>query len=91
MDALRLQILLRVAAHEATGASTYLDDSDLAAAIGVSVEDVQPQIRILETEELHDVTAEFGPKYAVRLTPKGELAVENATAPPQTPPKPVGF
>jgi hypothetical protein len=40
---------------------------------------------------LLEVVATFGPKYAVRLTPKGELAVEQATAPPQTPPNPIGF
>lgn len=85
---LRAEILFRVAAHQPTGA--YLADTDIAAAVGVSVEDVQRQIRILESQELLDVTAAFGPTYAVRLTPKGELAVEQMTTRP-TPPHPIGF
>ena len=83
----------RVAEYEATGSSAYVEDKELASVIGVSLVDVQRQIRILESNGLLDVAAAMGPSYGVRLTPQGELAIEQSTGtvPPPTPRNPIGF
>lgn len=90
-NTLRGEIMRRVREHEATGSAAYIEDKDLASAIGVSLVDVQRQIRILESNGFLDVAATFGPTYAVRLTPQGELALEQASGPPSTPRNPIGF
>jgi len=78
-NTLRGEIIRRVGEHEATGSSAYVEDKELAAAIGVPLVDVQRQIRILESNGFLDVAATFGPTYAVRLTPQGELALEQSS------------
>ena len=90
-NTLRGEIKRRVGEHEATGSPAYTEDKDLAAAIGVPLVDVQRQIRILESNGLLDVAAAFGPSYGVRLTPQGELALEQASGPGATSKNPVGF
>ena len=89
---LRGEIMRRVADHDATGSSAYMEDKDLATAIGVPLLELQRQIRILESNGLLDVAATFGPSYAVRLTPQGELAIEQwreSESPPRR--NPLGF
>ena len=90
-NTLRGEIMRRVGEHEATGESAYIEDKILATTISVPLADVQRQIRILESNGLLDVAATFGPTYAVRLTPQGELALEQATAPRPTSNNPIGF
>lgn len=90
-NTLRGEIMRRVGAHEATGSSAYMEDKELATAIGVPLADVQRQIRILESNGLLDVAAAFGPTYGVRLTPQGELAIEQASGTGSTPRNPIGF
>jgi hypothetical protein len=85
-NTLRSAILQATAQHDD---SVYLEDAALAATIGEPLADVQKQIRILEASGLLEVVATFGPTYAVRLTPKGELAVE--PQPPAAPTTPIGF
>jgi hypothetical protein len=80
-DTLRGEIMRRAGAHEATGSSSYLEDKEIATAINVPLADVQRQIRILESRGLLDLAAAFGPSYGVRLTPQGELALEQASEP----------
>lgn len=84
-NTLRSEIMRRVGEHEATGAGTYVDDKDLAEAIGLPLIDVQRQIRILESHGLLDVVAALGPTYGVRLTAQGELALEQPSLPPAKP------
>lgn len=81
----------RVGEHEATGSSAYMEDKELASAIGVPLADVQRQIRILESNGLLDVAAAMGPSYGVRLTPQGELALEQSTETRPAPRNPIGF
>lgn len=81
----------RVGEHEATGSAAYMEDKDLASAIGVPLVDVQRQIRILESNGLLDVAAAMGPTYGVRLTPQGELALEQSSGTGPTPRNPIGF
>jgi hypothetical protein len=88
---LREEIMRRVGEHEATGSSTYMEDKQLASAIGVSLVDVQRQICILESNGLLDVAAAMGPSYGVRLTPQGELALEQSNGTVLTPRNPIGF
>ncbi len=76
-NSLRQEIMRQAGEHEASGSATYLEDKELAKAIGVSLGDVQRQIQILESHGLLDVAAAMGPTYGVRLTPEGELALEN--------------
>lgn len=90
-NTLRGEIVRRVGEHMATGSSAYVEDKDLAPAIGAPLIDVQRQIKILESNGLLEVVATFGPSYAVRLTPQGELALEQASAPGPTPSNPIGF
>lgn len=89
-NTLRGEIMRRVGEHNATGSSAYLEDKELATAIGVALVDVQRQIRILESNGFLDVAATFGPTYAVRLTAQGELALEETSGPGPTR-NPVGF
>jgi hypothetical protein len=63
----------------------------VAIEINVPAADVQRQIRILESNGLLDAPLTFGPTYAVRLTPKGELALEPASSAPGLTRKPIGF
>ena len=90
-NTLRAEIMRRVGEHEATGSSTYLEDKELASAIGVSLPDVQRQIRILESNGFLDVAAAMGPTYGVRLTPQGELALEHPSEPGSARRNPIGF
>ena len=76
-NTLRREIMRRVGEHEATGSSGYVEDNELATSIGVPVLDVQRQIRVLESNGFLHIAATFGPTYAVRLTPQGELALES--------------
>jgi hypothetical protein len=75
-NTLRAEILRRVNEHQTTKPSEYMEDKELAAAIGVPLGDVQRQIRIMESSGLLDVAASFGPSYGVLLTPHGERAFE---------------
>ena len=90
-NTLRGEIMQRVGEHEATGSSAYMEDKELAEAIGVPLVDVQRQIRILESNGLLDVAAAMGPSYGVRLTPQGELALEQSSRTGPPPPNRVGF
>jgi Mn-dependent DtxR family transcriptional regulator len=81
----------RVGKHEATGSSTYMEDKELARVIEVSLADVQRQIRILESNGLLDVAATMGPSYAVRLTPQGEMALEQSDGTATMPHNRIGF
>jgi DNA-binding MarR family transcriptional regulator len=90
-NTLRGEIMGRVGEHMATGSAAYVEDKDLAAAIGAPLIDVQRQIKILESNGLLEVVATFGPSYAVRLTPQGERALERASGPGPTPNNPIGF
>ena len=90
-NTLRREIVRRVGEHEATGSSTYVPDKDLANTIGVPLVDVQRQIRILESNGLLDVAATMGPSYSVRLTPQGELALEQSSSTEQISRNPIGF
>jgi hypothetical protein len=90
-NTLREEIMRLVGEHEATESSAYVEDNTLANAIAVPLVDVQRQIRIMESSGLLDVAATFGPTYAVRLTPQGELALDQASAPGPTSNNPIGF
>jgi hypothetical protein len=90
-NTLRGKILCRVAEHEETGSSAYLDDADIAAALDAPLADVQRQMLILESTERLELAKTFGPTYSARLTPKGLIAVEQLTAPPDKPKPPAGF
>jgi hypothetical protein len=65
--ALRYAILRLIELHEARGA-TYLQDADIAAALGAAVREVQEQLEILEHDEFVECVKGFGPSYAARLT-----------------------
>ena len=90
-NTLRGEIMRRVAQHEATGSSGYAEDQHLASAIGVPLADVPRQIRILQSRGLLDVAETFGPTYAVRLTPDGELAMEEPGGADPTSRNPIGY
>jgi Mn-dependent DtxR family transcriptional regulator len=90
-NSLRAEIIRLAGEHEETGSNSYLEDKILAEALSVALEDVQRQIRILESNGLLDVVATFGPTYAARLTPQGELAFEQMNRLTAEPRKPVGF
>lgn len=90
-NTLRGEIVRRVGEYIATEPSAYMDDKDLATEIGAPLVDVQRQIKILESNGLLDVAAAFGPSYGVRLTPQGELALEQASKPGLPPNNPIGF
>ena len=65
--ALRYAILCLIELHEARGA-TYLQDADIAAALGAAVGEVQEQFERLEHDEFVECVKGFGPSYAERLT-----------------------
>ncbi|MGH9371289.1 MAG: hypothetical protein ACRD15_07155 [Vicinamibacterales bacterium] len=61
------------------------------ATVGELLVDVHRQIGIQKSNGLLDVATTFGPSYAVRLTPEGELAFKQASEPGSTPRNPIGF
>jgi hypothetical protein len=77
-SALRYAILRLVDAHEATGTSSYLEDKNIASALGVDLADVQRQLVIMENRGLLDLAKAMGPSYAARMTPAGMEALEAA-------------
>jgi Mn-dependent DtxR family transcriptional regulator len=87
---LRRRILLAIAEHEKTGTNRLLDDTEIAAALDVSVADVKQQLAILESEGLVELVKTFG-QFSAQLTAKGMLAVERWSAPPDEPKRPLAF
>jgi hypothetical protein len=65
--ALRYAMLRLIELQEARGA-TYLQDADIAAALGAAVREVQEQLEILEHDEFVECVKGFGPSYSARLT-----------------------
>jgi hypothetical protein len=89
---LRAEILRHVANHEEAGGNGLLSDEALTSATGESSLSVQRQLEILGAEGLLDLGKTFGPTYAVRLTPKGILAIEGLDdGGTDAPRRPIGY
>ena len=67
-------LLQLVEKHDATG--TYLDDTIIAADLGMPLDDVQRQMVILENQQLLELAKAFGPSYGARLTASGSEALQ---------------
>ncbi len=74
-EEVRLKILFLLEEHETSGSAEYVDDTTLADAIGVPVEELQRQLDILAAQGLTTPANTFGVK-SVRISPAGTLAVE---------------
>lgn len=71
---LRYAILHLLDQREASG--YYIDDIDIATALGEELAKVQRQMLILGDQRLIDLIKAFGPRYSAVLTPKGMQALE---------------
>jgi hypothetical protein len=75
-SALRHEILQKIKVHEETGSSSYLDDKEIAVALGLPVPDIQRQLLVLEDDDRVELAKAFGPSFGARLRPKGMRALE---------------
>ena len=75
-SALRHEILRQISVHEDAGSSAYLDDKEIANALGLPVVDIQRQLLILEDDDRVELAKAFGPSFGARLTPKRMRALE---------------
>ncbi|MGB4782770.1 winged helix-turn-helix domain-containing protein [Candidatus Methylomirabilis sp.] len=90
-EELRIKLLYLLEEHSKTGSNEYKPDSDLANELGVSTQDVQKQLDILETQELIKSANTFGGHNAI-ISPKGSLVIEQINEQEKQPKKgPIGF
>jgi predicted ArsR family transcriptional regulator len=87
---LRFRILELMKRHEATGDSAYLDDSIIAADLGLPVQDIKDQLEILANRGLVTLGNTFG-VHSGRLTASGKEALESAAQEPNPAKRRIGF
>ena len=91
-DELRLAILDLLDKHSRTGSSNYFEDRQLSSATNKSLQEIQDQLDILESEELVKLAKTMGPNYGARISPKGTLLIERAReSVKQDKNRPIGF
>ena len=91
-DELRLVILDLLDKHSRTGSPNYLEDQQLSNATNESIEEIQRQLDILESQDLVELAKTFGPNYGARISPKGTLLIERAReSAKQDKKRPIGF
>lgn len=90
-EELRIKLLCLLEEHSNAGSVEYKSDTEMATKLGVSKQDVQQQLDILETQGLIKSANTFGGHNAI-ISPAGSLAVERITAQANQPKKgPIGF
>jgi len=93
---LRIQILLQLERASRKGDNAgYVDDAEIAAAIGAPIDEVKRQMDVLEAQGLTKEANTFG-KHCAAISPQGILAVEAVVgtaeaAAVETAKRPIGF